>query len=196
MLDSFEIVTTSGVVLWKKAYADVSSNLINNLIREVFIEERGSSARADNSGGQKPTYKREGYTLKWTAAKDLGLIFVVCCASWDKPAVEQDILLTIQTQAVYQSLLQITWVDKLLENVRALFTELYRDQLTKPNPTIGNYPFDQYFERQVQELEKLNQDTGSLRSPDIDITPPSSDANNDSAEDMPPPPVPASAKCP
>jgi signal recognition particle receptor subunit alpha len=79
MLDTFEIITTSGVVLWSKTYVPVGPSLINNLIREVFIEERGANARADNSGGQKPTYKRDGYTLKWTAAKDLGLIFVVCC---------------------------------------------------------------------------------------------------------------------
>jgi signal recognition particle receptor subunit alpha len=81
MLDTFEIITTSGVVLWSKTYVPVTPSLINNLIREVFIEERGANARADNSGGQKPTYKRDGYTIKWTAAKDLGLIFVVCCAS-------------------------------------------------------------------------------------------------------------------
>jgi hypothetical protein len=81
MLDTFEIITTSGVVLWSKTYVPISPSLINNLIREVFIEERGANARADNSGGQKPTYRRDGYTLKWTAAKDLGLVFVVRCDS-------------------------------------------------------------------------------------------------------------------
>jgi len=79
MIDSFEIITTSGVVLWSKTYVPVGPSLINNLIREVFIEERGATPRSDNSGGHKPTYRRDGYTLKWTAAKDLGIIFVVCC---------------------------------------------------------------------------------------------------------------------
>lgn len=76
MLDTFEIVTTSGVVLWSRTYVPVGANVINSLIRDVFIEERIQPQSED--AGSKPTYKKEGYTLKWTAAKDLGLIFVVC----------------------------------------------------------------------------------------------------------------------
>lgn len=76
MLDTFEIVTTSGVVLWSHTYVPVGANIINSLIREVFIEERIQPQSED--AGQKPTYRKEGYTLKWTTAKDLGLIFVVC----------------------------------------------------------------------------------------------------------------------
>jgi len=75
MLDTFEILTTSGVVLWSRTYAPVGANIINSLIREVFIEER-ILPQADEVGS-KPIYRKEGYTLKWTAAKDLGLIFVV-----------------------------------------------------------------------------------------------------------------------
>jgi signal recognition particle receptor subunit alpha len=59
-------------------------------------------------------------------------------------------------------------------------------------------PFDQYFERQVQELEKLDNDAGPHRAggaPAADITPPTSDSNHDSAEDMPPPPKPMLRKC-
>jgi signal recognition particle receptor subunit alpha len=76
MLDTFEILTTSGVVLWSRTYVPVGANVINSLIRDVFIEERIQPQSED--AGSKPTYRKEGYTLKWTAAKDLGLIFVVC----------------------------------------------------------------------------------------------------------------------
>jgi hypothetical protein len=76
MLDTFEILTTSGVVLWSRTYAPVGANVINSLIRDVFIEERILPQPED--AGSKPTYKKEGYTLKWTASKDAGLIFVVC----------------------------------------------------------------------------------------------------------------------
>jgi len=58
-------------------------------------------------------------------------------------------------------------------------------------------PFDQYFERQVQELEKSEKDAGTQQAgviPDIDITPPSSDADDNSAEEMPPPLKPAMRK--
>jgi hypothetical protein len=86
MLDTFEILTTSGVVLWSRSYAPVGANVINSLIRDVFIEERILPQPED--AGAKPTYKKEGYTLKWTASKDLGLIFVVC----DYIISSQDIL--------------------------------------------------------------------------------------------------------
>jgi hypothetical protein len=76
MLDTFEILTTSGVVLWSRTYAPVGANIINSLIRDVFIEERILPQPED--AGSKPTYRKEGYTLKWTASKDAGLIFVVC----------------------------------------------------------------------------------------------------------------------
>lgn len=82
MLDSFEILTTSGVVLWSKSYAPVSANIVNSLIKEVFIEESvapggATSAINDASAARNPTFKKERYTLKWATAKDFGLIFVV-----------------------------------------------------------------------------------------------------------------------
>lgn len=80
MLDGFEILTTSGVVLWSKSYAPVSSSIINGFIKDVFIEEKvlpGASVADDASASQNPTYKKDQYTLKWTSVKDLGLIFVV-----------------------------------------------------------------------------------------------------------------------
>lgn len=80
MLDGFEILTTSGVVLWSKAYAPVSSSIINGFIKDVFIEEKvlpGASV-ADEASAHNPTYKKDQYTLKWATVKDLGLIFVVC----------------------------------------------------------------------------------------------------------------------
>ena len=80
MLDSFEILTTSGVVLWSKSYTPIKSSLINTFIKDVFIEENvlpGASVTDDASAAQNPTYKKEQYTLRWTSVKDLGLIFVV-----------------------------------------------------------------------------------------------------------------------
>ena len=86
MLDGFEILTTSGLVLWSKSYAPISSSIINGFIKDVFIEEKvlpGASVADDTSATQKPSYKRDQYTLKWASVKDLGLIFVVCVAqSW------------------------------------------------------------------------------------------------------------------
>ncbi|KAF2458109.1 signal recognition particle, alpha subunit, N-terminal-domain-containing protein [Lineolata rhizophorae] len=178
MLDSFEIVSTSGIVLWSKKYAIVPSNVVNSLIANVFIEERSNAPatadRDDASAARNPTYKTDGYTLKWTTAKDLGLIFV----------------------AVYQSLLHLSWIDKLLDNVRALFTELYRSQLKRPNTTVVDCGgFDGYFDRQVQELElrasAIATDSGASAA---EFTPPSSSGTDRSAEERQeeqPPPMPS-----
>lgn len=80
MLDGFEILSTSGVVLWSKSYVPVSSSIINGFIKDVFIEEKvtpGASLADDASAALNPIYKKEQYTLRWTSVKDLGLIFVV-----------------------------------------------------------------------------------------------------------------------
>ena len=80
MLDSFEILTTSGVVLWSKSYVPVSNSIINGFIKDVFIEEKvlpNTNVADDATPAKNPAYKKERYTLKWTSVKDLGLIFVV-----------------------------------------------------------------------------------------------------------------------
>lgn len=80
MLDSFEILTTSGVVLWSRSYESVAPSIINGLIRDVFIEEKvlpGAGVAGDASAARNPPYKKDKYTLKWTTVKDLGLIFIV-----------------------------------------------------------------------------------------------------------------------
>ncbi|KAL8755020.1 MAG: hypothetical protein Q9184_004930, partial [Pyrenodesmia sp. 2 TL-2023] len=170
MLDGFEILTTSGVVLWSKSYAPLSSSLINGFVKDVFIEEKvlpGAVAADDTSAAQNPSYKKEKYTLRWASVKDLGLIFVV----------------------LYQSLLHLSWVDKLLDNIRILFVDLYGEKIKKPHSSVVECDFDGYFDQQVRELEgsaekvvqrapQIVQDTSSFPS---DI--------NDGSE-MPPPPIP------
>ncbi|KAJ5248852.1 Signal recognition particle receptor subunit alpha [Penicillium chermesinum] len=135
MLEAFEILTTSGVVLWSRSYAPVGSHVINSLINDVFIEEK--AAPQQSSSGASPTYKKEKYTLKWKRAKEFNLIFV----------------------AVYQSLLHLGWIDKLLENISTIFTDVYKDQLKGNRVRITTYKFDPYFEQQVRELED---NTGSI----------------------------------
>lgn len=80
MLDGFEILTTSGVVLWSRSFTPVNASIINGFIKDVFIEERvvsGAGADVDVSAANNPPYTRGQYSLKWATVKDLGLIFVV-----------------------------------------------------------------------------------------------------------------------
>lgn len=74
MLEAFEILTTSGVVLWSKSYAPVGAHVINSLINDVFIEEK---VVPQNAAGVSPVFKKEKYTLKWRRNKEFSLIFVV-----------------------------------------------------------------------------------------------------------------------
>ncbi|KAL5317320.1 hypothetical protein ACEPPN_014415 [Leptodophora sp. 'Broadleaf-Isolate-01'] len=150
MLDSFEILTTSGVVLWSKSYAPTSPSIINSLITNVFIEERtlpGAGIADDISAANNPSYKYEQHTLKWTTVKELNLIFV----------------------AVYRSLLHLSWIDKLVDNIKTIFVDLYGDQLKKPHTTLVECHFDEYFDQQIQKLEKtaLNQDTRVVESSSV-----------------------------
>ncbi|KAH8811642.1 signal recognition particle, alpha subunit, N-terminal-domain-containing protein [Xylogone sp. PMI_703] len=136
MLDAFEIITTSGVVLWSRSYTALSPTIINSFITNVFIEERtlpGVGIADDTSAGNNPPYKYDQHTLKWTAVKELGIIFV----------------------AVYRSLLHLSWIDKLVENIKTIFVDLYGDQLKKPNTTIVECHFDEYFDQQIKELEQI-----------------------------------------
>ncbi|CEI60997.1 Signal recognition particle receptor subunit alpha [Fusarium venenatum] len=137
MLDSFEILTTSGVVVWSRTYTPINPSIINNFIADTFIEEKsGAIALSDSrSASTNPPYKSDQHTLKWTLVKELGIIFV----------------------AVYRSLLHLSWVDKLVDNIKTIFVKLYGEQLTKPHTTLVEcHAFDEYFDVQIEELDQTS----------------------------------------
>jgi signal recognition particle receptor subunit alpha len=87
-------------------------------------------------------------------------------------------------QAVYQSLVHLTWIDKLLDNIRAIFTELYGDELRKKHTTVVDCSnFAQYFERKIQDLEGSSDTTTSS----VKLTPPSSVDENAEESSLQPP---------
>ncbi|KIW75780.1 hypothetical protein Z517_10523 [Fonsecaea pedrosoi CBS 271.37] len=129
MLDAFEILTTSGVVLWSRSSSKIGAAAVNSLINDVFIEEK---VRPTATSSNNPTYRHDKYTLKYTLVKDLGLIFV----------------------AVYQSLLHLTWVDKLLDDIQTIFVEVYRGQLEELDYAALKYPFDPYFDEEMRRLDE------------------------------------------
>ena len=91
---------------------------------------------------------------------------------------------------MYQSLLHLSWIDKLLDNIKIIFVDLYRDQLRKPHTSIVECDFDSYFDQQVSELERSAEKSpqpSPFESPE-DPTPPSS--SDGLQNDMLPPPIP------
>lgn len=161
-LDSFEILTTSGILLWSKKYSPVNASVVNSFISDVLIEERVQP------GSDGKWHKKDSYTLKWTTSNDLGLIFI----------------------AVYQSLLQLTWIDELLDTVKKLFTSLYGEQLKKPHTSTIECHFDDYFTSRVTELEKKY----GTAARTVVVPPPASPTIE--KWDAPPPPNPGLIKTP
>ncbi|PFH61705.1 hypothetical protein XA68_16505 [Ophiocordyceps unilateralis] len=152
MLDTFEILTTSGVVLWSRTFTSINPSVVNDFISDVFIEEsdRAAATSVDSSSAAANTdYRRDHHTLKWAFVKELGVIFV----------------------AVYRSLLHLTWVEKLVDNIKTIFVSLYAQQLKKPHTTVVECTnFDDYFDQQLQELDKSSA-TDSAALPRDDTLP-------------------------
>ena len=95
-------------------------------------------------------------------------------------------------QAVYQSLLHLGWIDKLLDNISTIFIDLYKDQLLSARARVVEYRFDNYFDQQVQELED---NTGSAPSgPFVDGEDKKDVLVSSDNGGPPPPPVPGLLK--
>lgn len=63
----------------------------------------------------------------------------------------------------------MSWIDKLVDNIKTIFVDLYGDQLRKPNTTVVECHFEEYFEQQIQRLEKttLSQEPRAAESSTI-----------------------------
>lgn len=94
---------------------------------------------------------------------------------------------------MYQSLLHISWVDRLLDNIRIIFVDLYQDQLKKPNTSLVECHFDEYFDQQIRELESSPGGVSTRQQlealPDQNTPPSSSGTGSDD-----PPPIPGLLK--
>lgn len=126
MLDLFTVVDRGGVVLWQKQLAPVSSSIVNSLITDIFI-----------AGSSQDTYAKSGYTIRWTIANELGLIFVV----------------------VYQSLLQLHFVEEFLDNMKMIVDKLYGTEIKEAQTQGSDFSnivcnFDHYFDQRLAELEQ------------------------------------------
>ncbi|KAK9478382.1 SRP54-type protein [Lipomyces japonicus] len=135
MIDHFGIFTTGGVVLWQKTNQPVSSTLLDSLVSEIFIEDKTATKQQlqDGNEGPGPAVTKDRYTVKWITANDFGIIIF----------------------AVYQSLLQITFIDELLASIKKLFTSLYGEQLKIMDPqSLPVCKFDDYFALRYAELER------------------------------------------
>lgn len=67
-------------------------------------------------------------------------------------------------------MLHLSWIDKLVDNLKAIFIDLYGDQLRVPHTTIVECrKFDEYFDQQYRELESSGS-TNPSRDADAPVT--------------------------
>mmetsp|Transcript_1717 Transcript_1717/g.6043 ORF Transcript_1717/g.6043 Transcript_1717/m.6043 type:complete len:602 (+) Transcript_1717:193-1998(+) len=100
MLEHFCIFAKGGILLWSIQFTALKGTPLEELIRTVLLEERSGERSFAYSHGNTH------YTLKWTYHNEIGLVFV----------------------AVYQQILQLLYVDELLEKVKEEFVPLYKER--------------------------------------------------------------------
>ncbi|KAI0646925.1 P-loop containing nucleoside triphosphate hydrolase protein [Trametes meyenii] len=105
MLDHCSISHKGGVVLWSRSFTPAASNTAASSTSPVNSLVREALIEGRSSDGR---YEKDGYAVKWTFVNDLELIFVVA----------------------YQRILQLTYVDDLLNALKALFVKLFQPFLT------------------------------------------------------------------
>ncbi|CAN0169032.1 unnamed protein product [Ectocarpus sp. 6 AP-2014] len=66
MLDHVSVFSKSGLVLWSRTMAKLKGDPVDDLVKNVLLEERGGTNVATT----------EWYTLRWSLANELGLVVV------------------------------------------------------------------------------------------------------------------------
>ncbi|KAJ1960794.1 hypothetical protein IWQ62_004093 [Dispira parvispora] len=121
MLDLFMALTRGGVVLWSKAFTNLQGQPINDLIEQVLIGQHQFSDQQRFTTGP--------YDIQWSLANEHKLVFV----------------------AVYQHVLQLTYVPELLHTVQRQFCNMHNAKLN--NEDVLGYSFDTPFMHILDTVE-------------------------------------------
>ncbi|KAJ2916863.1 hypothetical protein MD484_g3565, partial [Candolleomyces efflorescens] len=101
MLDHCSISHKGGIVLWSRSFTPDAAQLASSSASPVNSLIREALIEG-KTADQK--YEKDGYAVKWTFVNDLELIFVVA----------------------YQRILQLTYVDDLLNALKHLFVKYFQ----------------------------------------------------------------------
>ncbi|KAJ2005873.1 hypothetical protein H4R26_001715 [Coemansia thaxteri] len=135
MLDQFTIATKGGVVLWSKAYAPIDNCPVDSLVQDVLIQ----SNRLDNSSISNK-YHSGAYTLQWTFANELNVMFV----------------------AVYQKILQLPYLEELLRHVKKHFVARFQQEIKMLlDPECTEFPDFNDFEQEFEQVWRAVEDRES-----------------------------------
>ncbi|KAJ3193599.1 hypothetical protein HK101_004570, partial [Irineochytrium annulatum] len=125
MLDQFSIITKGGLVLWTRAFADVRPYASSTHPVDSLIRDVLIEERSGLD-----YYEKDSFRIHWTFANDLGLIFVV----------------------VYQKILQLAYIEDLLETVKKAFCDMYAHVVADAS-RLRDFQFRDTFDVILSELE-------------------------------------------
>lgn len=140
MFELFQIFTTGGIVLWSKTNGNLSTHhpAVESLISDFLISEKSTNSDQDLDD----FYRNDTHTIRYSRVNSLGIIFV----------------------CVYQSILQLSYAEELVSNVKTLFLSLFKNLIQTSNDQGEPFPqnlnfqkFDSYFDTRVAELEKVEE---------------------------------------
>ena len=124
MIDLLTIFHRGGAVLYTRSLSPVPGCPVDNLISSVLLEER--------SGQMRTGFRHEDkYTVKWSLANDLDLVFV----------------------AVYLNLTNLLYMDELLNAVRDRFCAMFRDAVLAVEGPASFRKFNRVLEEMVAKYE-------------------------------------------
>lgn len=122
MIDLLTVFHRGGAVLYTRSLAPVGDSPVDALIGNVLLEERTGAS----------SYRHgDKYTVKWTFANELDLVFV----------------------AVYLNLANLLYMDELLAAVRDRFTAMFRDAVMAVEPPAAYKKFNRVVEDLVGRYE-------------------------------------------
>ncbi|KAJ3109138.1 hypothetical protein HDU96_007301 [Phlyctochytrium bullatum] len=174
MLDLVQVLTKGGLVLWAREFAELRRSISHPV--DALITDILVEERAGIEH-----YDTDCYRVQWTFANDLGLIFVV----------------------VYQKILQLTYIDELLELMKTSFVQMFAETV-KATDQLQAYDFDEAFDiiltgledkalqekkpkapRKFQDSKKFANTLESNKTKDLKATESANDSGSESASSSP-----------
>eukprot|EP00760_Papus_ankaliazontas_P018379 PhM_4_TR17471/c0_g1_i1/m.33041/K13431/SRPR; signal recognition particle receptor subunit alpha len=127
MIDEFAVISLGGLVLWKKNFKPVEGNPINELIRNVVLEERVS---------EDATYMTRDYRVRFVLVNEFELIFVVIM------------------QRMLQILCAEKLLNKVRDSFVDMHRSQLKSGEIKARPNVVSADFDEVFNQHYEAFKK------------------------------------------
>ncbi|KAJ3008006.1 hypothetical protein HKX48_008821 [Thoreauomyces humboldtii] len=139
MLDNVTVLTRGGIVLWSKAFSQLAPQGSQNNPIDHLLRNVLIQEQPTSADG----YSKDSYQVKWAFANELGLIFVI----------------------VYQKILQLAYVEDLLEGFKRLFCVAYEAQIADASVLHDYSGFEKKFDTLLGALEAEDSQKQKTKAP-------------------------------